>query len=612
MFVRSKRLEALCALAVAACGGSSSATLPPEPTFANTVTAERAFRRIAARYEVALPESRGELERDVRAFLSRFPTDGRARLVRAYLARIEIEAGRTSEGEAIARDVAAGPPGVVRDLAIVVEAAALRRRGKYVEALRLLLPLEGKIVDGNDRGFFSAELIHALVAAGRHDLAIVAMLDWADQTPPLERENVVSAIEGLIRGIPTPALEAGLRALEKEEHEDTGSERSGRGEARLWLHDAARAHLVRVALSTRDSALARRLLESSLPGVDREQTREALSILAAASAVKPRVSGRTLGVVLDVTDAASRPRSAAVIAGMTRALGLPTSAEREDSVHLVTHDASEAGDVERALAGLAGDGAVILVAGVSDEATVAASVFAERTRIPVVTLRRPAVVPDRVSYTFALGTNAQSEEAAVSSAIAELHSRSPARVGPGGAPCDAVASSAGGPRFPVRDWKRANADVLVLLGDADCTRDAVLEAKGFGLSLPLVLGLESADTGDLPGRKVAIAAGRFPFAAHELRADERAWVERWGGAPSWYEVLGHDAALLVASALATFPLGHVEEASKVEELHRRARDGLAAAQADLWSTGAPGFNGHAALDRTLGAVAIVEKRGPAR
>jgi len=297
---------------------------------------------------------------------------------------------------------------------------------------------------------------------------------------------------------------------------------------------------------------------------------------------------------------------------MTRALGLPLAADREDSIRLATRDASEPGDVERALSALAGDGAVILVAGVSDDATVAASIFAERVRVPVITLTRPSRAPERASFTFALGTNAEGEESAISSAIAELRSRSAARVGPGGAPCDAVASMAGGSRFPVQDWKRMGADALVLGGDPECARDAVTEALATGLSPALVLGLESAEASDLPGRKMVVTGGRFPFAAHDLRADERAWVERWGAAPSWFEVLGRDAALLAAAALAHFPVDHVEEGGKVSELHRLARDNLARVDADLWSTTASGFKGHAAIDRHLVVVPMPEKKGATR
>jgi hypothetical protein len=171
---------------------------------------------------------------------------------------------------------------------------------------------------------------------------------------------------------------------------------------------------------------------------------------------------------------------------------------------------------------------------------------------------------------------------------------------------------AGGARFPVQEWKRIGADALVLGGDPDCARDAVAEAVATGLSPALVLGLESAEADDLPGRKMVVSGGRFPLGTHELRADERAWVERWGAAPSWFEVLGRDAALLAAAALARFPIDHVEESAKVDELHRVARDNLARVEADLWSTTASGFKGRAAIDRHLVAVPLPEKKGAAR
>jgi hypothetical protein len=108
---------------------------------------------------------------------------------------------------------------------------------------------------------------------------------------------------------------------------------------------------------------------------------------------------------------------------------------------------------------------------------------------------------------------------------------------------------------------------------------------------------------------MVVSGGRFPFGAHELRADERAWVERWGVAPSWFETLGRDAALLAAAALARFPTEHVEQQPKVDDLHRRARESLARAEADLWSTTTSGFKGHAAIERRLTTVPLPEKKG---
>src|SRR5262249_40461550 len=151
--------------------------------------------------------------------------------------------------------------------------------------------------------------------------------------------------------------------------------------AQKWLLGAARARLVRVALSERDPDLARWLVETMPLKLGHDDTRDALESLASTRAVAPRVAGKALGGVLDVTDERSRRRSADVVAGVSRALGLPNGAPPEGSVQLVTRDAAEPAEVDRALSGLAGDGASILVAGVTEESSLAAALFAERAEI---------------------------------------------------------------------------------------------------------------------------------------------------------------------------------------------------------------------------------------
>jgi hypothetical protein len=590
----------LLLLGLAGCGSGSRPSIAPVPALASTLAAQKAYRRIEARLVDLPPERRQELEHDLRDFLARFASDDRARLVRLYLAWIEIDRGRPREAEALVAEVRRGPPGAVRDFASVVGAAALRRQGRLAEALSLLEPLRGKISDPAQRGLQSEELVRVLALSRRFDDALRAMLDWAEQAPPAEREEVVASIEGLVRGMPTPALEAGLRLLGAAE---AGEASSTRSEARLWLLATARAHLVRVALTGRDPELARRLVESAPPRLGHDDSRDALLALASTSAVAPRVAGRAIGVVLDVSDDVSRRRSAEVVEGMTRALRLPASAPEKDAVVLVTRDAAEPGDIERALAGLAGDGATLLVAGVTDEGAVAASLFAEATRLPVVVLRHPALLGARTPFTFILGPAASEEESAVAEALAAAGSRVAFRVGPGGAPCDAI-SVVGGTRFPVREWRRGGVDALVLLGDTPCARDAAAEMLSAGSSPLLVLGLEACDAPEsIPGRKMLVTAGRFPFAAHALAPDERAWVDRWGSPPSWYETLGHDSALLAAAALLDFPTERVDDSGAVSELHRRAKDTLLRARASLWSTVAPGFGGANVIPREFRAAA---------
>jgi hypothetical protein len=333
--------------------------------------------------------------------------------------------------------------------------------------------------------------------------------------------------------------------------------------------------------------------------------REVLSDLAATSSVSARVEGRALGVVLEVADAEVGRRSSELVSGMTRALGLPSAAPRPDGVQLVTRDATEPADLSRALSGLAGDGATILVAGLTDETAAAASLFAERTKTPVLLLRRPPALDPRSSFSFVLGVTPADEEAAIAAGLEREGARAPVRVGPGGVSCEVPDASTFGPRFPVNDWKRTGFDALVLTGGPTCARQAGLEALGSRLKVLLVFGLEASEASDaLPGKKVVVAAGRFPFASHPNDPSESAYVQKWGAGPSWYGTLGHDAAVLGKEVLSTLPVERVKEERAVLELHKRARDGLLRARGQLWSTEAAGFEGHAVLPRTLSTARV--------
>lgn len=594
-----------------ACGSASTISVVPSPGLSRTRDAQQEFRRLESRWTDLPPERRAELEPDLRRFLSNHGADDRARSVRLRLAWLEMMGGRFSEARALVAAVRKGPPGSVRDFADVVDAAILRRQGKLAAALALLDPLRGKLADPAERSVHSAELVSALVASARYDDAVVAMLDWAEQAPQADREDVVASIEGFVRAMPAAALEAALARLSAEERARPSGQRSTRSDARLWLLATARARLVRVALTERDPGLARRLMDSSPVHLGHDDSREALEALAATSVVAPRVAGRAVGVVLDVSDDVSSRRSAELVEGMTRALGLLSPASREGSVRLLTEDASEEGDVERALAGLAGDGAAILVAGVTDEGAVAASLFAERTRLPVVVLRQAAGLGTS-AYTFVLGTDASTEEAAVAEAVAGFGPHV-SRVGPGGAPCDVGPAVAGGTRFPVQDWKRSGVEALVLFGDAACTRDAATEVAAVGLAPLLVFGLESGEIADtIPGKKLVVRAGRFPFDSRALADDERSWVERWGSPPSWYETLGRDVSLLASAALSNFPLERVDDEQAVAGLHLRAREALLHAEAPLWSTAARGFGGKNTVPREIHAAPPSTDVGPAR
>jgi hypothetical protein len=574
----------------------------PVPTLSSTAAAQTAYRRIEAKWTDLPPDRRKELMPELRDFLTRFPVDEKAKMARLYFALLAIDEGRLGTAHSLAEQVQKGPPGATRDFADVVRAAALRREGKLSDALALLEPLRGKIADPGQRSIYSEQYVRALVAAHAYEHAIVAMLDWAEQTPQVGRQQVLDTIASLVRDMPTGAVEAGIAALSEEDRAEPSGSHSTRAEARRWLITTSRTRLVRTALANRDPELARRLVESTPARLGHDEARDALVALAATGLGSARVAGRSIGIVLDVSDDESRRRSAEVVEGVTRALGLPAAASSPQAVQLVTREAASDGDVERALRGLAGDGASILVAGVTEKSAGIASLFAERAQVPVVVVARPSSLPSALQFTFVIGAAPADEAAAVAAALSAAHAASVFRVGPGGASCD-NAPLAGVTHFPVEEWKRASADAIVLGGDAECARDAAAEAAQRGLSPLLVLGLESAEADELiAGKKLLVSAGRFPFGVAPLTREERGYVERWGGAPSWFEALGHDAASISATVLADFPLDRVDDKGAVVGLHWRARGHLLQAETALWTTSARGFGGANVLPRRITAV----------
>src|SRR4029079_11142656 len=93
-----------------------------------------------------------------------------------------------------------------------------------------------------------------------------------------------------------------------------------------------------------------------------------------------------------------------------------------------------------------------------------------------------------------------------------------------------------------------------------------------------------------------------PFGVSPEGDVERSYLERWGEAPSWFEALGHDAALVASAALADFALDRIDDKGAVFALHWRAQGRLLHAEVALWTTRARGFGGVNVLSRRLDAL----------
>ncbi|MFO0567286.1 MAG: hypothetical protein U0263_16635 [Polyangiaceae bacterium] len=607
---RPAYLSVVAVALVSVFGGacaSESAALAPQANIAETKAAGRDFREVKRRWAALAPERRGELEPALVGFLERHAADRRARVARIYLAWLYVQSGRVQEARALVAKTRAGQSGSARDFAVVAEAAILLREGKADQAYNVLTPLEGKIIDPEERFLYGEQRVLAALAARRSEEAVRAMRDWLAQTAPEERDAVQGRTLVLVRRVAADPLVRSLNELASESDAPNANPDTDR--ARTWLLPVVAERLLGVAIETRDGALARRLLDTGLELFRRGERGQELVRIASAGKVAPRILGRSLGLVLSVGSPEQRRRSAQVVEGVARALGLPASASSSEAVQLLTSedDGSELG-VARALADLAGQGAAVLIAGVDVEGASRAAQYSFDSGIPVLVLG-PAPKKSAESV-FLLSEPQERELAALHE---ELGERASVEVGGRGIACDVAAVAAGQPRFPVQAWKRDRVVGVLVTGDATCARDVARESADSGHRVLLGLGLEAGEAfGELGPEqpRFALSAGAFPYrrgGASPPSLEKQ--VERSGHAPSWFATLGHDAAVLAAAALAEFALTRVDDSKRVRELHQKATSALARAEGELWSTDHRGFGGQRVLPRTLGRVVWSKSKG---
>jgi hypothetical protein len=572
---------------VACRAGSGPAE--PQATLAETSAAQADFRRIQALW-LSSPD-RGELEAEFRSFLVRFAGDDRTRLVRVYLALVHVERGELERARKVLVPLRDEPHGTARDFARVAEAAILVRAGQAERALVLLEPLAGKLVDADERYVFGEQIVTASLAARRWRAAVDHTIGWLAHVRAEHVEGAQHRAARLLERLPLSALEQRLQFLDAES--DNEFQSSELVPARDWLRKLMRERLVENAIERRDGALAGRLLQAT-PALRRSERGPELVRLASSEAALPYVAGRSLGLVLSQSEALSRRRSAEVAAGMTRALGLPHASRREKSVSLlVRSESGVAGEMESALGSLAGEGAAVLIAGVDAAGAERAARYAATSSIPVIVLSAPSGPTDR--FAFVLGADRGDVEREIEQAVRARNVPSLARVDAQSGPCGTVpatneeaSSAAAAKRVP-----RA----LVLSTDARCARSILQELGTAGAPL-FVLDLECAELGlgQAPPDTLVVSTGNFPKAP--AGANRRA--------ATWYEALGHDAALLGAAALQHFSLERVDDARAVAALHARARDALSNVSVDLWTSHARGFSGVQQLARRFSVVTARE------
>lgn len=584
------------------CGGSGAKGEIPVPALASSKESQVEFRSLHHRWAVASRAERIAMEPELIAFKDRFPGDDQIRIADALLAWAALEKNELDRADALAKRVQARGAGTARDLALTIEGAVLRRKGKPKEALAKLSPIVSKLIDGYARALLNEEIVASAIEAGRWALAVDLMSVWLREAEEDDRGPVRRRMEQLLKPIPAEELQGildrrlalGLADLPQNE-----------GEIRVLL---AR-QLASVARDKRDARLAQHLIATAGPLLGDQG--DAVAQLA-AGATRARVEAPTVGLLLSLRTDTARRRSAEVAAGLMNGLGVPGSgarlASRDDGGKLET--------IPDALLGLAAEGAAVLVAGVDEAEATEAANFAEKEQIPVVLLVPPAgsVRPD--GFVFVAGPGREAVRAALLAGLSERGVAKAGMITDEEFDAHATSSSAskmalvlrcGEPLDP-RSWKAAGVTGVVVDADTDCIRTVAATTAG---SIRYAFGQDGYNVA-LPPGALLLTAGKYPISAGALNED---WLLSWSrvrpAPPTFWSGLGRDAGVLAWAGVQALPPTGTEDPKLVKERRKLARNTLAAATIDLWTTEARGFEGGRVLSRRLGveeAVSPADRR----
>lgn len=579
-------------LSAPACSGDRRRK--PEVSLAGAIGPQAEFRTLRARFFDAQAEGRVALTPQLTDFLARYQDDPRAQDVRVYLAWGELENGERDAALITLRPLLGGKRGTVRDFARVTEAAVLARQGELERALTLLDALDGRIVDLDERYVYGEERARTAFMAHRYDVGLRALLAWLSQAPPDRQGRAQASAEKLLELLPASEALAALTAFRDQKPGEVSADLAA---ARNWARNSMLARLTQLTLERRDSALARRILDAAPAALRGTPEGQRLVELASAGNRAPAVAGRAVGVLFGVAQVENRMRALAVTGGLLRVLGSASAPASQPGVTVVTRFITD-DDVATAITELSAEGAALLVSGNDDATARLVAARAEVAKIPLILVRPLEQAPAPRGFTFVIGESDAATEARLASALAARGHAHPARVGPGGVSCDSEAPAAGQGRFPLAALKKEGVNALLVTGDADCARDLAQELARAREPWPLALALDASGAyGTLGASAFVPQAGKYPDVA----------------APSgWYEALGHDAGMLAMRALQALPESGVARGDDVEALRAKARDALAAASAELWTSAQSGFGGGRLLPRDLVVRAPTPTPAPPR
>lgn len=594
------------------CGGSPSAARPV-PSMAVSLEAQSAFQPIRERWLLSTTDERASLEPRLRAFRTRYTTDPLARVADAYLAFVALDRGDTERARELADRVREGPRGNTRDLGTLIDGASLAREGKPEQALRLLDPLVGKMIDDFAQDLLHEAVVRAAVDAHRWYQAVVYMNEWLRGTHERDVDAVRGKVDELLARFPAGSLESALRAMGATPQRD------------VWekgLREALAARLAAVAMERSDPNLARSVLETSRTVVGMGEAGTTLAQLATSGGRAPRIVGARVGLLMETGARVRAARSAQVVAGALEVFRPARSTERDSSPAsgpeppvLVTRDVPPDGSLADALEELAYRGASVVVGGYDPERSAELSAYAESQSIPVVLLVAPDPMPRDARFTFVIGGEEPSwSNPSADQAAGQVDPSRDVRVGPGEPPdqprtasCDRSPARAGEATFPVAAWREAGAGAVAVDGPARCARNVLQDLAGARFTPTVFLGLEARTAaGSYEGPLRVASCGYLDTSGPTEPDSLRAWRAMHGEPPTWFEALGRDAAQLAHDATVLLPRDTFTEMGAVMQIRTVVQQVLLQTETLLWTTKQKGFGGRRVIGRK---VRFVEASG---
>jgi len=576
---RSRWPAILAATLVFGCSAGKSVETAPVATLGQSIAAQQQFKALEqARFDGNERDLQG-LEARLVQFIQTFPSDPETNMVRVWLARLRLDKDKLDEAWVLVDQASVEKVGATFDAAQVVKAAVLTRQGQPERSMGILEPLSGRIVDGRERDAWAREIIRAALQLKHDDDALKWALVWRlesseDQRPSNERE-----IGLVLDQVSEPALDRLWNQLIAAERIPTTLQ--SRRQGRVWMREAVVQRLAHSAIAGRDGKLARRLLNDAWPSLQKSGDVRRLTRVAAQDQAEIQNLAKSIGVILELDDTEGRHRSSELLTGILHTLDEYGGGPK---VRLQTREAHERDNqgYAEAVEDLCNEGVAILVGGFTEKTAIELAKVAASKGVAAITL---AQVESGNEWTFWIDTSDKS-------VIDLWHKGDSKSTRPSKLVTDTDTDCSGEPPPDVvAKWSTEGLERILLGTSKTCAEMLGLSAANAARLPPIWLGPKALNAAD--SWRTGAVRGQFNFqgllAGTNRAQDLEQWQKRFSRLPSYYEVLGHDVAVLSAASLDAFPVSTRADPNSRSKTLREIATRLATAQGSLWSTSSRGF-----------------------